>query len=71
LHLPGMGHGLEIRDDHAGTEPATVRFGPIRAIIDNLRMGTVAHPQPLEPGRRIENLSMIRGVGPWNQVRKE
>jgi hypothetical protein len=39
LQLPGMGHGPEIRDEDAHMEPAQVRFGPIRAIIDNLRMG--------------------------------
>jgi hypothetical protein len=40
LRLPGMGHGPEIRDDRAGIEPAKVVFGPLHAIIDNLRMGT-------------------------------
>jgi hypothetical protein len=46
MQLQGMGRGLEIRDDRAHTEPAEVRFGPIHAIIDNLRMGT---PPPLPP----------------------
>jgi len=39
LRLPGMGHGLEIRDEGVGIEPAQEVFGPIHAIIDNLRMG--------------------------------
>ena len=42
LQLPGMGHGLQIRDQSPDTEPATVVLGPMPAIIDNLRMSTVA-----------------------------
>jgi len=67
-----MGHGLEIRDGRAATEPATVRFGPMHAIIDNLRMGMAVPPQlrrGAEPDRRIENLSMNRDTMSWNQSR--
>ncbi len=39
LLLPGMGHGSEIRDEKAHVEPAQVVFGPLHAVIDNLRMG--------------------------------
>jgi hypothetical protein len=39
MQLPGMGRAQEIRDDHPRAEPAEVKFGPIHAIIDNLRMG--------------------------------
>ena len=43
LQLPGMGRAQEIRDDRTHVEPATVNFGPLHAIIDNLRMGTAVH----------------------------
>ena len=46
LSLPGMGHGIEIRNHRDGTEPAVVTFGPMRAIIDNLRM-SASSPQPI------------------------
>lgn len=39
MQLPGMGRAQQIRDDRSRAEPAEVKFGPIRAIIDNLRMG--------------------------------
>ena len=42
LQLPGMGRGLEIRDERTRTEPATVKFGPLHATIDNLSMGASA-----------------------------
>ncbi|MGD1072144.1 MAG: glycoside hydrolase domain-containing protein [Bryobacteraceae bacterium] len=61
LQLPGMGHGLEIRDDRTLVEPAKVTFGPMHAIIDNLRMGTSSSPQPRETGfeseRRLDTVS--------------
>jgi hypothetical protein len=38
-----MGRAQEIRDDRTHVEPATVNFGPLHAIIDNLRMGTAVH----------------------------
>jgi hypothetical protein len=53
LRLPGMGRAQEIRDDRTHVEPAQVRFGPLHAIIDNLRMGTSAPAQQRErPGTR-------------------
>jgi hypothetical protein len=49
MQLPGMGRAQEIRDDHTHMEPAEVRFGPMHAIIDNLRMGTSPTLPPGEP----------------------
>jgi len=48
LLLSGMGHGNEIRDNRADTEPAQVVLGPMHAIIDNLRMGASQLP-PVNP----------------------
>jgi len=40
LELPGMGHGLEIRDEGLHIQPAEITFGPLPgAVIDDLRMG--------------------------------
>lgn len=46
LRLSGMGRGPEIRDDRSSVEPAVIRFGPIHAVIDNLRMGPSSHLLP-------------------------
>jgi hypothetical protein len=43
LDLPGMGHGLDIRDDSRHIQPAEIAFGPLQgAVIDDLRMGRSA-----------------------------
>jgi hypothetical protein len=52
LRLPGMGRGLEIRDERDGREPAQVSLGPMPAIIDNLRMGSIPE-QPAVPATTV------------------
>jgi hypothetical protein len=62
LQLPGMGHGLEIRDELHGVEPAQVVFGPMRAIIDNLRMGSVPGQPPRSLFQQTRTGAPIPGV---------
>jgi hypothetical protein len=62
LRLPGMGHGLDIRDELHGVEPAHIVFGPMRAIIDNLRMGSAPALPPGSLFQQTRTLAPIPGV---------
>jgi hypothetical protein len=47
LELPGMGRGLEIRDESRHIQPAGITFGPVQgAVIDDLRMGRRSTSRP-------------------------
>ncbi len=59
LEFLGMGRGMDIRDDSAGIEPAKAVFGPLRAIIDNLRM--TAAPLVISPSELFQT---SRSIGP-------
>jgi hypothetical protein len=74
LVIPGMGRGEDIRDEQRHVEPGVVTFGPVHAIIDNLRMGASTDPNssaaPLSAHRSEASRVNNRVSELSNQVRK-